>query len=91
MLDPNFIALRCPFNLLRIFKDGAHRSKTEFKLGPSSDVDLTSDSGWFVDLPYTNIHTLLAQFSKYPSSGVNLTSERGTTPVIALMNKRTPW
>ena len=24
--DPNFIVLRFPFNLLRIFKDGAHRS-----------------------------------------------------------------
>ena len=36
--DPNFIVLRCPFNFLCIFKDGAHRSKTEFKLGPSSDV-----------------------------------------------------
>ena len=39
--DPNFIVLRFPFNLLRTFKDGAHRSKTEFKLGPSSDVNLT--------------------------------------------------
>ena len=38
----NFIVLHCSFNLLRIFKDGAHRSKTEFKLGPSSDVNLTS-------------------------------------------------
>ena len=43
--DPNFIILRCPFNLLRIFKDGPHRSKTEFKLGPSLDVNLTSDTG----------------------------------------------
>ena len=31
--DPNFIVLRCPFNLQRIFKDGAYRSKTEFMLG----------------------------------------------------------
>ena len=44
MSDPNFIVLRCPFNLLRIFKDGAHRSKTEFMLGPGSDVKLTSDT-----------------------------------------------
>ena len=36
--DPNVIVLRCPFNLLLIFKDGIHRSKTEFMLGPSSDV-----------------------------------------------------
>ena len=81
MSDPNVIVLHCSFNLLRIFKDGANRSKTEFKLGPSSDVNLTSDIGWFVDLPYTNIHTSLAQFSKYPSSGVNLTSEPDTTLV----------
>ena len=42
--DPNFIVLRCPFNLLRIFKDGAHQSKTEFMLGPGSGVKLTSDT-----------------------------------------------
>ena len=42
--DPNFIVLRSPFNLLRIFKDGTHRSKTEFMLGPSSGVKLTSDT-----------------------------------------------
>ena len=42
--DPNFIVLRCSFNLLRIFKDGAHRSKTEFILGPGSGVKLTSDT-----------------------------------------------
>ena len=42
--DTNFIVLHYPFNLLRVFKDVAHRSKTEFTLGPSSDVDLTSDT-----------------------------------------------
>ena len=63
--DPNFIVLSCPFNLLRIFKDGAHRSKIEFMLGPSSGVDITSDTGWFVNLPYTNIHTLHAQLSNH--------------------------
>ena len=41
--EPNFIVLRCPFNLLRIFKDGAYRSKTEFMMGPSLGVKLTSD------------------------------------------------
>ena len=46
--DPNFIALRCPFNLLRIFRDGAHRSKTEFMLGLSSGVKLSSDTILFV-------------------------------------------
>ena len=44
VLDPNFIVLLCPFNLLHIFKDGAHRSKTEFMLGPGSGVKLTSDT-----------------------------------------------
>ena len=43
VLDPNFIVLRCPFNLLHIFKDDAHQSKTEFMLGPSSGVKLTFD------------------------------------------------
>ena len=42
--DLNFIVLCCPFNLLRIFKDGAHRSKKEFILGPSSSVKSTSDT-----------------------------------------------
>ena len=44
MSNPNFIVLRSPFNLLCISKDGTHRGKTEFKLGPSSDVNLTSDT-----------------------------------------------
>ena len=44
VLDPNFIVLCYPFNLLRIFKDGTHRSKTKFKLGPVSGVKLTSDT-----------------------------------------------
>ena len=43
VLDPNFIVLHCPFNLIRIYKDGAHRSKTVFMLGPSSGVKLTSE------------------------------------------------
>ena len=38
--DPNLIVLRCPLNLLRIFQDVAHRSKTEFMLGPSSGVKI---------------------------------------------------
>ena len=38
----NCIVLRCPFNLLRIFKDGVQRSKTEFMLGPGPGVKLTS-------------------------------------------------
>ena len=76
---PNFIVLRCPFNLLRIFKDGIHRSKTEFMLGPGSGVNVSSDTILFVDLPYTNIHASYSQFSKYPSSGVNLTPEPDST------------
>ena len=59
--DPNFIVLRRPFNLLRIFKDGFHRIKAEFMLGPGSIL--------FVDLPFTNIHVSYSHFSKYPSSG----------------------
>ena len=47
MTDPNFIVLRCPFNLLHIFKDVAHQSKTEFMLGPVSGVKLTS----YTDIP----------------------------------------
>ena len=82
--DPNFIVLRCPFNLLRIFKDGVHRSKTEFMLGPSSDVKLTSDTILFVNLPCTNIHASHSQFSNTPGSDVNLTSEPDSTPIIAL-------
>ena len=85
--DPNFIVLRCPFNLPRIFKDGVHRSKTEFMLGlgPSSDVKLTSDTISFVNLPYTNIHASHSQFSKPPGSSVNLTPEQDSTPIIALL------
>ena len=50
--DPNFKVLRCPFNLLSIFKDGVHRNKTElFMLGLSSDVRLTSETILFVNLP----------------------------------------
>ena len=89
MSDPNFIVLHCPFNLLRIFQDVAHQSKTEFTLGPSSDVDLTSDTILFVDLPYTIIHASRAQFSSPPGSGVNLTPEPGNILFIALFNKRT--
>ena len=91
--DPNFIVLRCPFNLLRIFKDGVHGSKTEFMLGPSSDVKLTSDTILFVNLPYTNIHASHSQFFESPGSDVNLTPESDSTPIIALQyfNKQTPW
>ena len=84
MSDPYFIVLHCPFNLLRIFKDGVHRSKTEFMLGPSSDVKLTSDTILFVNLPYTNIHASHSQFSNPPGSDVNLTPEPDSTPIIAL-------
>ena len=52
VLDPYFIVLHCPFNLLRIFKDVAHRNKSEFTLGPSSDVNLTSDTILFADFPF---------------------------------------
>ena len=82
--DPNFIVLRCPFNLLRIFKDGVHRSKKEFMLGPSSDVKITSDTILFVNLPYTNIHASQSQFLNPPGSDVNLTPEPDSTPIIAL-------
>ena len=90
MSDPYFIVLHCHFNLLRIFKEGAHRSKTEFMLGPSSDVNLTSDTILFVDLPYMNIHALRSQFLNPPGSGVNLTPEPDSTLIIALFIKQTP-
>ena len=77
MSYPNFIVLRCPFNLLRMFKDGAHRSKTEFMLGPGSGVKSTSDIILFVDLTYTIIHASRAQFLSPPGSGVNLRPEPG--------------
>ena len=38
----NFIFLLFPFYLPRIFKDGAHRSKTEFMLGHGSGVNFAS-------------------------------------------------
>ena len=84
MSDPNLIALRCPFNLLRIFKDGVYRSKTEFMLGLGLGVIVSSDTILFVDLAYTNIHASYSHFSKYPSSGDNLTPEPDNTPIIAL-------
>ena len=77
--------------LLRIFKDVAHRSKTEFTLGPSSDVNLTSDTILFVDLPYTNIHASRSQESLMQVRVFNLTPEPDSTPIIALFNKQTPW
>ena len=91
MSDPNFIVLHCPFNLQRIFKDGVHRSKTEFMLGPGSGVNVSSDTLLLVDLPYRNIHTSHAQFLKYPSSGVNLTPEPVNSSIIALFNKGTSF
>ena len=44
MLDNIFTILRCPCNLLRIFKDSAYRSKTEFLLGQGSGVHFASDT-----------------------------------------------
>ena len=84
MLDPYFIVLHCPFNLLRKFKDVAHRSKAEFTLGPSSNVNLTTDTILFVDLLCTNIHASRSQFLNPPGSGVNLTPELDS-------NLRAPW
>ena len=51
--------------------------------GPSSDVNLTSDTILFVNLPYTNIHASHSQFSNPPGSDVNLTPEPDSTPIIA--------
>ena len=84
MSDPNFIVLHCPFDMLRIFKDGVHPSKTEFMLGPSSGVNVSFDTILFVDLPYMNIHASYSQFLKHLSSGVNLTPKPDITPIIAL-------
>ena len=69
--DQNFIVLCCPFNLLRKFKDGTHSSKTEFMMGPSSDVKFSSDTILFVNLLYTNTHASRSQFLNPPGSGVN--------------------
>ena len=54
-------------------------------LGLSSGVNLTSDTGWFVNLPYKNIHTLHAQLSKYLSSDVNFTPEPGPSMNFVLL------
>ena len=94
MLDPNFIVLRCPFNLLctGIFKDASIEVKQKscralvWVLLYFPTLCLL-----FVDLPYTNIHTSHAQFSKYPSSGVNLTPKPVDSPIIALFNKQTSF
>ena len=40
VLDLIFIFIRYHFNLIRIFKDGAHGSKTEFMLGSGVNVSL---------------------------------------------------
>ena len=50
------IVLRCTFNLLCIIKNGAHRSKMEFMLGPGSGVKLTSDT----DKPRPPTHAIVA-------------------------------
>ena len=42
--DPNLIFIQCPFNFLRIFKDGLYRSKTEFMLGQCSRVNFVADA-----------------------------------------------
>ena len=85
----NFMFLRCPFNLLRIFKDGVHQSKTEFLLGPGSGANFVSDTGLFVNLQDTNIHPLHSQFSNHPSSGAKFAPESESTHVFALFNKQT--
>ena len=50
----------------------------------------SSDTGYFVNLPYTIIHASRAQFPSPPGSGVNLTPEPGNILLIALF-KRTQW
>ena len=82
--DPYFIVLRCLFNLPCIFKDEAHQSKTEFRLGPSSGVKSTSNTILFVDLTYTIIHASHVQLSSPPGLGANLTPEPGNILLIAL-------
>ena len=59
MLDPY---------LLCIFKDGFHRSKTAFMLGPSSGVNLTSDT----DKPRPSAHDIAVVGGRkvnYPITG----------------------
>ena len=87
MSDPNFIFLRCSSYLLPtgILENGAHRSKTDFTLGPSSDVNFTSDTGLFVNLPHTGIHALHSQFSNHPVSDVKLTPEPGPSMNYVLL------
>ena len=48
--------------------------------GPSSGVNLTSDTILFLDLPYMNIHASRFHFSNDPGSSVNLISEYDSLP-----------
>ena len=66
--NPNFMFLRCPFNLQRIFQDGIHRSKIEFMVGPGSDVNLTSEPP-MVRKFAIHEHASHSQFSNHPGSG----------------------
>ena len=67
----------------------APRSKTEFMLGPSSDVKLTSDTSiLFVNLPYMNIHALHSPFSNPPDSDVKLTTEPDSNQTANTMVER---
>ena len=53
-------------------------------MGPGSDVNVSSDTILFVDLPYTNIHASHSLFLNPPGSGDNLTPEPDNSPIIAL-------
>ena len=66
--DPNFIVFRCTCNLLRIFKDGAHQSKTEFMLGPSSGVNI-----WIRHILGTQPSSPQSQFEHFSRDTVPLT------------------
>ena len=63
------MVLRCPFNLLHIFKDGAHQSKTEFMLGPSSGVNI-----WIRHILGTQPSSPQSQFEHFSRDTVPLTS-----------------
>ena len=61
-------------------------------LGPSSDVNLTSDTTVYclqICRTRTYVHATRSQFVNPPGSGVYLTPEPDSTPINALFYKQT--
>ena len=63
-------------------------SQIEFVLSHGWSNNNASDTGLFVNLHYTNIHSSHSQFSNSPRSGVKFAPKPDNTPAIALFNKQ---